>query len=59
MPLIERRLTLPFSTWCDLADTLASQDPGQRVTDDDPGFWIGLWLRGMTPADAVAVLVEF
>jgi len=23
------------------------------------GFWIGLRLQGMTPADAVAVLVEF
>lgn len=50
---------LPFPTWRDLADTIASRDPDQRVTDDDPGFWIGLWLRGMTPADAVAVLVEF
>lgn len=50
---------LPFPTWRDLADTLAGRDPDQRVTDDDPGFWIGLWLRGVTPADAVAVLVEF
>jgi len=32
---------LLFPTWRDLADTLASQDPDQRVTDDDPGFWIG------------------
>lgn len=52
-------IRLPFPTWRDLADTLASRDPDQRVTDDDAGFWIGLWLRGMTPEDAVAILVEF
>ncbi|WP_438381488.1 hypothetical protein ABHV46_10880 [Asaia sp. BMEF1] len=50
---------LPFPTWYDLGDTLASRDPDQRVTDDDPGFWIGLWLQGVTPADALAVLAEF
>jgi len=50
---------LPFPTWRDLADTLASRDPDQRLTDDDTEFWIGLWLRGVTPADAVAVLAEF
>lgn len=50
---------LPFLIWRDLADTLASRDPDQRVMDDDPGFWVGLWLQGMTPEDAVAVLVEF
>lgn len=33
---------LPFPTWCDLADTLASRDLDQRVTDDDAGFWIGV-----------------
>jgi len=32
---------LPFPTWRDLADTLASQDPDKRVTDDDPGFYGG------------------
>jgi len=52
-------MTLPLPTWRDLADTLASRDPDQRVTDNDPGLLIGLWLRGMTPDDAVAVLVEF
>lgn len=52
-------MTLPFPTWRDLADTLAGRDPDQRVTDDDPGFWVWLWLRGCTPGDAVAVLAEF
>lgn len=53
------RTPLPFPTWRDLADTLASPDPDQRVTDDDPGFWVGLWLQGVTPGDAVMVTVEF
>ena len=50
---------IPFPTWRDLVDTLASRDPDQRVTDDDPGFWLGLWLQGVTPGDAVLVTVEF
>lgn len=54
-----RRTPLPFPTWRDLVDTLASRDPDQRLTDDDPGFWIGLWLQGVTPGDAVLVTVEF
>ncbi len=52
-------MTLPFPTWRDLVDTLAGQCPDQRVTDDDPGFWLGLWLHGVTPGDAVLVTVEF
>ncbi|WP_406586539.1 hypothetical protein [Asaia lannensis] len=48
---------LPLPTWRDLVGTLASRDPDQPVTDDDPGFWLGLWLQGVTPGDAVAVTV--
>jgi len=48
---------LPLPIWRDLVGTLASRDPDQPVTDDDPGFWLGLWLQGVTPGDAVAVTV--